>query len=330
MKLLFLRGQVPSDRPASQITFDSLDKCDDMWTQLAYALLGPKDYGELWYEKGQRAVKYKPNFTERWVPRYAAARCTFKPDIVFSRGGFPYQLEEAIRHKEAFKIYYGAGARSVPKAGQPWDLVLTDTTKQYDVASHRGYRAWMLVKPAADNIFHPIDIGVKRKYDVIFVANYNVGANKGFNFLLPILNSSGLRVIHVGINRSGWRSRYANIDFVGWQSRRLLPSYYSMAKVAVVWTAGKDSCPRVVPEAMACGCPVLIGNKTRIWLSRYITETTGRVATGKGFIPTLHEMLAVRDSLHPREHYDKFLSLKVAAAHIRQAVDIVRDGNEQK
>jgi len=183
LKLLFLRGQVPSDRPKEQIMFNDLLSNDDMWTWLAYELVNRTGgYGEVWFEKGDRLVKYTDNFVDRWVPRYSTTTCGFKPDVVFARGGFGFMLEEAKRHKGAFKIHYGAGKRVVPKyANEPWDLVLADTTKQMQAIRAKGYNAKLFVKPAAENVFFPVSSS--KKYDIIYVANWNPNANKGHHFI---------------------------------------------------------------------------------------------------------------------------------------------------
>lgn len=321
MNLLFLRGQVPSDRPASQIAFTKLSACDDMWTQLAYALLCDNDYGEIWYEKGNRITRYADNFIERWVSRYANTRCMFRPDVVFARGGFGFQLEEAKAHKKAFKIYYGAGERVIPKPGQPWDLVLADTMEQYDRIEQAGYSPLMFIKPAAENIFHPVKNVVEAKrYDVIFVANWNPNANKGFRFLLPVLRDAGIKTLHVGVGKPKWPAAYPNVDFVGWQRRHLLPAYYFMAKVAVVWATGKDSCPRVIPEAMASGCPVLVSRNTKLWHKKYITPKTGCLASKEDFLKVLQDMLGRWRAFDSRKHYEDNLSIAVSAENIRKAI----------
>ncbi len=322
MKLLFLRGQVPGDRPKEQIVFDSLQANDDMWTQLAHAMLQPDDYGEIWYEKGERVARYATNFVERWVPRYRTTKASYVPDVVFARGGFPFQLAEAKRHSASFKIHYGAGERVVPKRGQPWDLVLTDTLMQLDKVRARGYRAEMFIKPAADNVFKPKQQFVsKKKFDVIYVANWNPNTNKGHRYLLPSLREAGVSVIVVGINRPGWPRKYPGFDFEGWQPRRLLPGYYAMAKLAVVRTLGKDSCPRVIPEALACNCPILVSEGTKFWRERYLTPRTGRMFNKSAFQDELQYALSHWQWFSPRAYYDAHLSLKCAARHIRRLID---------
>ncbi len=315
MKLLFLRGQVPGDRPKDQIAFDSLHENDDVWTHLAYELC--KDgYGEVWYEKGSRVTRYAPNFVERYVSRYREAEVSFDPDVVFARGGFGFMCEEAFRHRKAFKIHYGAGRRVIPKPGQPWDLVLVDDRTQLLKTRRLGYRAELFIKPAADHIFRPVT-GEKR-YDVIHVANFNPNANKGHRFLLKRLQP--YKVLQVGIARPGWAKKWPNVTFKGWVPRKLLPGMYAQAKIGVVVTQGKDSCPRVIPEALACGCPLLVHSSTKLWWEKYVTSETGMSCSKATFHDQFPKMLDAWESFDPRGYYERHLSLKVAAEHIRRLI----------
>ena len=318
MKLLFLRGHVPFDRPARQIMFDRLRDCDDLWTQLAAALVYEGDYGEIWYEKGNRVARYRSNFIERWVPRIHKVRPSFTPDVLFVRGGFDYQVAEARRQKTAFRIYYGAGERTVPRRGQPWDLVLVDTLQQHDRARAHGYRAELWRKPAAENIFHPATVDVPKKYDVIYVANYNPNAYKGHDFLLSRL--AGHRVLQLGEFRGGWAKRFPYVEFVGRRPRKLFPGFYGQAKIALIMTRGKDSAPRVLPEALACNCPILVSMGTKIARDAYITPETGRSFTRDDFREALADILARWNSFSPRRYYDAQLSMARAVSFIRESI----------
>lgn len=313
MNLLFLRGQLPCDRPHSQVTFDTLEENDDMWVQLANKLVEVSNgYGELWYEKGQRVVHYSDRFLERWVPRYAKTVCSFKPDILFARGGFKFMWAEAQRHPTAFKIHYGAGIRVVPKANKLWNLVLVDTQKQLNACIQNGLTAKLWAKPAAENIFKPVEKQIK--YDFIYVANWNPNADKGHVLLLPRLNK--YRTLHVGINREKWKRKFHNITFTGWIPRKELPRLYAQAKVAVILTRGKDSCPRVIPEALACNTPILVGDTTKIWHEKYINTQTGKLFNIEDFQKSAADILNTWQQYSPREYYLRELSLEQAAKFI--------------
>ena len=118
MKLLFLRGQVPQDRDPQEIVFDRIEDCDDVWTQLAFALTGPNDSTELWYWGGKRKQAFSANFTERWLPSFDAELPNFEPDAIMCRGGFSTYHSVLKRFPKAFKIYYGAGQRFLPQKGR--------------------------------------------------------------------------------------------------------------------------------------------------------------------------------------------------------------------
>lgn len=314
MKLLFLRGQVPTDRDPRQIMFNDLDKCDDMWTQLAYAMC-KDDYGEVWYWGGKRKVKYKENFIERWIPKFQGVAAKFTPDIVFARGGFP-QYDTILKRYPGVKVYYGAGKRFFPNSKfRNFDLILNDTQKQASKSSKMfpQSKVRLFVKPAADNVFRPIDS--EKRYDVIFVGNEHSKGIKGHEFILKTIPSS-LKVLQVGIVSKSMKQRFPHVTFTGWKPRRKLPYFYAQSKVAVVSCEGPDSCPRVIPEALACDCPVVVTSKTKFWHEKYITESTGALCHRDNLLSTIQHVLHHRDRYCPRKHYDSQLSLHVAAQHI--------------
>lgn len=321
MKLLFLRGQVPSDRPKEQIMFNDLFSNDDMWTWLAYELVQRTGgYGEIWFEKGDRVVKYTDNFVDRWVPRYISSKCGFEPDVVFARGGFGFMREAAKKYKNAFKIHYGAGKRVVPKFNdEPWDIVLADTAKQMRAIKDKGYTAKLFIKPASENIFFPVKS--KKKYDVIYVANWNPNTNKGHRFILPAVRDVGLRVLHVGVKRPGWDRKYPNVKFVGRVPRREIPELYAQSKVAIVRTVGKDSCPRVIPEAIACDCPILVDESTNFCSELYLGDgLAGRLTSKQTFTNDLNRMIKDYQSFQPALYYKKHLSMRASVDSLLSAI----------
>ena len=264
MKLLFLRGQVIQDRDPKQIMFDSLESCDDCWTQLAYALC-KDDYGEIWYWNGKRKVAYKFNFIDRWVPSFKIAMPSFQPDIIFARGGFSEYDDILRKFPKAFKIYYGAGKRFYPTTNfKDYDLILNDTPEQ--VKKTREIfpftRVELFIKPAAENIFYPHQY--EKIYDVIMIGNKTKSNLKGHDFVLPNWPKN-LSLLQVGIIQKDIINKYKNIDFTGWVPRKKIPHLYAKAKVAIVCCTTKDSCPRVIPEALACNCPILVLDRVNFW-----------------------------------------------------------------
>jgi glycosyltransferase involved in cell wall biosynthesis len=323
VKLLFLRGQVPGDRPKEQIMFDRLEDNCDMWTHLAAELIHDNDYGEIWYEKGNRRVKYRENFVERWVERYASTKPTFTPTLLFARGGFKmYDAVANALEGKAVRVYYGAGGRAVPASERPYDIYLVDTEMQLKKAVARGLKAFLWAKPAAENIFSPVVRSGECPYDIIHVGNYNVNANKGHDFLFKRTPKLKVKVLSVGAVPLNVRKRYPHVDFRGWQPRKRLPGLYALAKVAMVCCPGKDSCPRVVPEALACDTPILLHDDTRVWRDKYLTSETGLSTRKSTFEQDLHHILKDWETYTPRAYYERELSLKQAAAFIREKVEL--------
>lgn len=319
MKLLFLRGKVPSDRDPSQIMFDNLDDCDDMWTNLASAMT--KKYGEVWYWGGRRKVKYRKNFVERWIPNFGSRGNDFQPDVVFARGGFPEYDQVLRRNKKAFKIYYGAGKRFYPQSSpELYDLILNDTPKQAEATKKilPKARVELWTKPAADNIFKPVT-GVHKKYDVIMVGNEHKRGIKGHDFAFDNVPRE-LSMLQVGIASKGLKKKNSHITFTNWIPRNQIPRLYAQSKVAIVCVTSTDSCPRVIPEALACNCPLLVLDRSRFWHEKYINSNTGKICSEGDFKKNLIEMVSRYKEYKPYEYYREVLSLSKAAEFIDSLV----------
>ncbi len=316
MNILFLRGSVPTDRNPRQIMFDTLEECDDVWTRLAHAL-SCDGYGEVWYWGGNRKVKYRDNFIERWVPDYKKQKCKFVPDVIFARGGFPQYDVIFSRHPDAFKIYYGAGHRHVPSSNfKDYDLILVDTEDQRKqvMSALPKNNCQLFIKPAADNIFYPEP--APKKYDVIFSSNEHKKGIKGHGFILPIFPHD-LSIIQVGIASKALRARHPRVQFTGWVPRKKIKELYGQSKIAIVCCTSRDSCPRIIPEALACNCPLLVLDTVNFWRKKYINEQTGRIASQENFIAVLREMISSYETFTPYEYYKDNLSLTAAANYIK-------------
>lgn len=320
MKLLFLRGRVPQDRDSRQIIFNTLDECDDIWTQLA-SQLSIGGYGEIWYWGGKRKHIYRNNFIESWVKSYDSHNADFIPDVIFARGGFPEYDVVLKKYPRAFKIYYGAGKRFMPQSAfQDYNLILVDTPEQYaqTKAIFPNSRVEMFIKPAADNVFQPKIY--PKKYDVIFCSNEHKKGIKGHDFILPNLPAD-IKMVQVGIISDKLKSNYPNVSFTGWIPRSKIPDFYGMSKVAVVCCSNIDSCPRIIPEALACNCPVLLLDSVNVWKDKYITSETGRIASPEYFIDNLREMIKDYRTFSPNNYYNKNLSISVATSCLKNFID---------
>jgi len=321
MRLLFLRGQVPKDRDPRQIMFDRLEDCDDVWTQYAYELCRG-GYGEVWYWGGNRTTKYKPTFIERWIPDFNSYQTDYKPNVIFCRGGFKEYDIVCERYPKAIKIYYGAGSRFYPQHRfKNFHVILNDTTNQQHLTQSLfpNTSVDLFIKPVAENIFKPVP--GKKKFDVIMVGNYNhLNPIKGHEMLdyIPM----DLKVIQVGINRG--LDRRLNVSYLGWIPRKQIPILYGNSKVAIVCCDKKDSSPRVIPEALACNCPVLVLDGVDFWKEKYITPQTGRLCSRKDFRDVLYSMVESYVTFSPREYYEAELSLSKSISKLKNLIDTSR------
>ncbi len=344
MKFLMLRGQVPQDRDPKEIVFYNIDDVDDVWTQLFFAMLTAEDEGELWYWGEKRYYKFTDNFTERWVTSFRTHIGNFVPDVIFCRGGFQEYHPVLKRYPDAIKIYYGAGKRFLPQPGfHDYDIILQDSHEQVKICKEKFPDALttLYIKPAAENIFFPIES--KKEYDVCFPAN---GAQtfKGHEFVYDTVPED-LKVLNLG-NKPDRYKRPPNVD-----SKRVLRSdmaeNISSCKVGIVAVSSDiDSCPRVIPEMLACGIPIIVRAGTRFWGDKYIKSAstlkpleerirlreifpgnsyyaTGEISTTDTFWNTVRYVLDNIDSYEPRKYYDEKLTLHKAAAFIKEKINEV-------
>tara|TARA_B100001778_G_C18597478_1_gene635527 strand:- start:1763 stop:2719 length:957 start_codon:yes stop_codon:yes gene_type:complete len=318
MKLLFLRGQVPQDRNPQEIVFDRIEDNDDMWTQLAYEIA--KDgSGQIWYWDGTRKKKFADNFIERWIPSFGSTKHDFDPDIIFCRGGFKPYDQVLRRHPNAFKIYYGAGVRYLPKFDfKGYNLILVDSERQLEEAKKKfpQIKSDLLIKPAAENIFRPVDGDVK--YDIMFSVNH--ARMKGLDFFLENLPKD-LKALVVGNTPKGIVNNNPHVTFTRKRlPRKDLPSYYAQAKIAVCCSTSYDSCPRVIPESLACDTPIVCLNSVHVWKDRYINDHTGKMAAKGEFFEAVREVLGNLESYQPRAYYDSHLSIAACKERILKQV----------
>lgn len=336
MNILMLRGQIPQDRNPQEIVFDRIEDCDDMWTQLVWAMTHDEDKLELWYWGGTREHQFAKNFTERWLPNFhvydpnirgaVAKTPKFEPDIIFCRGGFLEYHHILKRFPKAFKIYYGAGRRFLPQPSFiDYDLVLQDSYQQVKECKrvYPHLRAELFIKPAADNIFYPHN--VEKEYDVCFPANW-AQAFKGHKFVYSTAPKD-LKILNLGNNP---RNKPVPNNVTSYRVvRPEMAKNISKCKVGIVAVDSDiDSCPRVIPELLACGLPIVVLEGARFWVNKYINSrfssssplATGEVASKDSFWEEVRALLA-SDIYRPREYYLNHLSLKKSAEYIRNLIE---------
>jgi len=315
-----LRGQVPTDRDPQEIIFDRLKYCDDMWTQLFYTLLYD-NYGELWYWGGHRNNLFASNFMERWVPSFDTYKSDFIPDVIFCRGGFQEYHSVLKRFPEAIKIYYGAGRRFLPQPGfSDYDIILQDSPEQVKKCSKKfpNSLTTLFIKPAADTIFYPM-LQVKKEYDVCFPAN-GAQSFKGHKFVYKTIPEN-IKLLNLGNNPHKYKypSNVTSYRVL----RTDMAKHIAKCKVGIVAVNSDiDSCPRVIPEMLSCGIPIIVLDKVKFWKKKYIVgNVTGELTNKRGFWDTVQYVLENLGNYKPREYYKENLSLMKAADFIREKIN---------
>lgn len=325
-----LRGQVPKDRDPQEIVFDKIEECDDMWTGLFYSMLSTTDHGELWYWGGDRTKRFTHNFTERWLPTFSKHVVNFIPDVIFCRGGFPEYHPVLKRFPNAISIYYGAGRRFLPQPGfTDYDIILQDSPEQVEICKKKfpDSLATLFIKPAPDNIIYPVD--VEKEYDVCFPAN-GAQAFKGHKFVYKTVPKD-IKLLNLGNNPRGYK--YPNNVTSYRVLRTEIAKHYSKCKIGIVAVDSYiDSCPRMIPELLACGLPIVVLKGVRFWKDKYIESasssrskfSTGEVANKENFWKFVRFVLSNLNLYDARKYYEYNLSLPIAAKFLRGKINEVR------
>lgn len=314
--LLFLRGEIPTFRP-DRLPYNSIDECEDVWTVLAERITRKLGSGELWYWGGDKQIKVTDYFKERWHPKFEPLNKTFK--YIIARGGFK-QYEPIITSSKGAKlIYYGAGTRYYPKQGfKGYDLILVDTETQAEKVKKLVKQGkihgevGIIPKPAAP-MFKPK--AVAKKYGVCFPAN--PAPFKGHDNMFKALSGSNLTVMCVGIPDKRIQrlaDKYkVNAIFLGWHRRHKLSALFSQCWVGLVMTAGyRDSCPRVIPEMIACGLPVVVADYVNV-SDVHINKSTGERVPESQVLTTVKDVIKNYGKYTPRQYYDNNLTVDIAA-----------------
>lgn len=325
MKAIFLRGAIPPAKEnPEKLLYDDIGQCEDMWTQLFHALLLETGMeGELLYQGGDKEVVSGP-MTERWVPSFANYVPAFEPDLVMCRGGFPYYDPLVKRFPKAYRAYYGAGKRFYPHTDfTDYHLFLVDSERQRVAVKAKGGNAQMLLKPAA-SLFKPVK--ANKEFEVCFMANAAQQKIKRHRLLINAVANTGLKVLNIG-NKDPALQEYArrvnaDITWAGWHLRKHLPELISRCKVGVCCSTNRDSCPRVIPEYLACGLPVVATANINFWNDKYISNRprTGLLVGEDGIADGIHEVLSDLGAYRPRKHYVETLSLDVAARRLKEQI----------
>ena len=318
MKLLFLRGQVPTDRDPKEISYTRLKQIDDLWEQLAVQLTKRDDITKILYWGGKRRVFYCDNVGCEWVPSFKRHVHALVPDVIFARGGFKEYDRILKRFPNAVTIYYGAGVRTVPERFYDVILVDTDADRAEAIKRHPNSRVILWVKPAVDFLFTPSENPII--HDVCFVANGGQAKIKNIKWVYKTVPHD-IRLYHLGIP-----SRYKapqNV-FRNRVLRSRMPKELGKCKIGIVPYSSYDSAPRVIPEMLACGLPIVALNTTRAHYFGYCCEAHITVAPKLAFWDVVRQSLdrwTPSTRMDLAEQYRKKSGLASCAVRLRGIIE---------
>lgn len=309
-KWLFLRSAIKAGfERFGQPPSPDLVVNDDMWTQLFAVLVRLAGVEGIILREG---VPYQVSYAGTQVTDCRVSNLldfAGKFDVVFNRGGYPQYCGILGRNQRAFRVYVGCGRNWRPPTV---DLVLVDHKQQLEELRSVGCPAILFTKPAADNVFRPF--GVPKKHGFVWMCRWPRGF-KGGDWLgerIPM----GESLLHIGphceeLSKASRRRgfSYATTSAV---PRKQIPELACSGRVGVVCDDGlHDSGPRVLPEFLAMGIPVIVRGCVRANLRAYITPETGCVVGDS--VDEFQEAARKLIGVSPLSYYDSKLSIKAVA-----------------
>jgi len=163
---------------------------------------------------------------------------------------------------------------------------------------------------------------VEKEYDVCFSAN---GAQpfKGHDFVYSTVPKD-LKLLNLGNNPRHFK--YPDNVTSYRVLRPEMAENIAKCKVGIVTVSSDiDSCPRVIPELLACGIPIVVLEGVRFWREKYIVSgVTGELANVDNFWEKVRYVLDNVDAYTSRKYYKENLSLDHAGKFIRETIDKVK------
>ena len=303
MNWLFLRGRMERH---SECKWKLLEECTDMWTHLFAGIVKEEDFGDLLYSGGKRKIEYRNNFTEGWLPRFKKASWIHLPEVIVARGGFKEYVPLLKCFPKAKKVYYGANHGCIPKDGIKYDLIMCDSEEQVKKCRKHGLNGQLFIKPAAPQ-FYPRFF--KKKYDV------------GFSAIWPKDKRKNVAWVHktapkdLNILQMGHACKAPKNISVKMIDHDKMPRAISRCKVIIAPYTGEDSCPRIIPEALACGVHVIALHGCQYWREKYPVDYISK----KHFWETVKRCVKYyQNNLH--DDYKGTLSIPIAADYLRRLI----------
>jgi len=248
------------------------------------------------------------------------------PDLILCRGGFDYYDTFLRRYPQTPKVYYGAGTRIYPTSSYTdYACFLVDTDAQRDMVRSKTHaKVSKIIKPAA-TLFAPV-YGTEKTYDVAFMANAAQYKLKRHEFFLRAMAGRGLSILMIGNKRKNIcdlaTSLGLDVTWAGWHLRKDLPALLSSCKMGAICTTSRDSCPRVIPEYLACGLPFVATKNMNFDHKRYTNGGLGGIIVDeKVFGGAVAEVAASYTTYRPYHTYTEKLAMPVA---VRRLVKILK------
>ena len=306
MNYLMLRGLYPKDRKhPDEIFHDSIQQENDVWTELLYAMMGSADTGTVAYLNG-------PDRERQYGERFRVVCGKFDHNtpvhFIIARGGFKEYNPVLAAHPHAVKVYYGAGVRYIPaKTDFTYDMILVDCEEQRKAVLkvYPFANVQLMVKPAS-HIFHPVEI--RKQYDFCFVAIHPSDPRKNVRWVYETVPRSAT-VLQLGNAPTFKVPPNVTVKHI---AREKMPKAMSKCRVGICPYTADDSCPRVVPEFMACGLPVVALKDVSINKQLYLMHTAKKEGFWEAAAAAMHQDLS-----HVLVHYAQFLNLPAAAEVMR-------------
>jgi len=316
MKVLMLRAQITNDNERF-MCHDKLQDEDDWYVLLINELLaqGYVDEAQVWYYgKERNPTRYDSGL----LLKYENFRGNYEPDVIFCRGGFPEYAPVNNRFKNATKVYYGAGARFLPKDGINYDVILTDSHGRKDKIKSVFPKSKVDIfhKGCASHLF-PYKRVEKKEYEIGNVTS--IPSNKGQHTVGKTCH--GMRFLNIGQFHGGLVDKYRKWGVKASWTNRLhrkdVGFYLRKCKFIFVGDHWRAGCPRVIPECMSVGVPIILLDDIPV-TKRYKPDFFAVRATKEnlremiewGLTSTLN---TPENSLKIHEYYEENFSLKICA-----------------